>query len=176
MDAALAGPPRDDAFAFAPILSGRLTIVFSAKAFGSGAKDGSSDRSRQTSAPLTRGLDALSGKTFFGVAPSNLLFEKGHSVNVQGFVRNAFTAAGGRIWANATVTAVGDGSVTVERADVGVEMTLPADAVVDMSDLVPNTGLIEGLDGIECVAVGDCAEPWNIAEAISSANLAARKI
>ena len=117
------------------------------------------------------------GKHVSIVTPDPMtLFEKGHSVNVQGFVRNAFTAAGGRIWANASVTAVGEGSVTIMRSDAGVEVTLPADAVVDMSDLVPNTGLIEGLEGIECIAVGDCAEPWNIAEAISNANLAARRI
>lgn len=117
------------------------------------------------------------GKHVSIVTPDPMtLFEKGHSVNVQQFVRNAFTAAGGRIWPNATVTAVGDGTLTFMRADAGVETTIAADAVVDMSDMLPNTGLADGLGGMECIAVGDCAEPWNIAEAISSANLAARKI
>ena len=103
------------------------------------------------------------------------LFEKGHSVNVQGFLRNAFTANGGRIYANSTVSEVGDGTVTFMRSDAGVETTIAADAVVDLSDMLPNTALIDGLD-IDCVAVGDCAEPWNISEAISSGNLAARRI
>ena len=117
------------------------------------------------------------GKHVSIVTPDPMsLFEKGHSVNVQGFVRNAFTANGGRIWANATVTEVGDGTITFNRSDAGVDVTIPADAVVDLSDMLPNTALIDGLDGIECVAVGDCAEPWNISEAISSGNLAARRI
>ena len=55
---------------------------------------------------------------------------------------------------------------------------MKADAVVDLSDMLPNTELVDAITaaGIDCVAVGDCAEPWNIAEAISTANLAARAI
>jgi hypothetical protein len=36
--------------------------------------------------------------------------------------------------------------------------------------------MIEGLDGIEAYAIGDCDTPWNIAEAITAGNLTARKI
>ena len=116
------------------------------------------------------------GKHVSIVTPDPMsLFEKGHSVNVQGFLRNAFTANGGRIYANSTVSEVGDGTITFMRNDAGVETTIAADAVVDLSDMLPNTALIDGL-GIDCVAVGDCAEPWNISEAISSGNLAARRI
>ena len=106
------------------------------------------------------------------------LFEKGHSGNVQQFIRNAFTANGGTIYANATLVEVGDGFVTIKRNDAGVEATMKADAVVDLSDMLPNTELVDAITaaGIDCVAVGDCAEPWNIAEAISTANLAARAI
>ena len=32
------------------------------------------------------------------------------------------------------------------------------------------------VDGIDVRAVGDCADPWNIANAIGTANLAARTI
>ncbi len=119
---------------------------------------------------------AKQGKHVSIVTPDPMsLFEKGHSVNVQGFLRNAFTANGGRIYANSTVSEVGDGTITFMRNDAGVETTIAADAVVDLSDMLPNTALIDGL-GIDCVAVGDCAEPWNISEAISSGNLAARRI
>ena len=47
-----------------------------------------------------------------------------------------------------------------------------------MSDLLPNTGLADALTaaGIACATVGDADDPWNIAEAISTGNLAARAI
>ena len=106
------------------------------------------------------------------------LFEKGHSVNVRGFVRNALTSNGVRIWPGATDVAVGDGVVTFTDTDAGVTREVPADVVVDMSDLVADTSLADALagTGVKAVAVGDCADPWNIAEAILSANLAARAI
>lgn len=119
------------------------------------------------------------GKHVTIVTPDPMeLFEKGHSGNVQQFIRNAFTANGGTIYANATLVEVGDGFVTITRNDAGVEATMKADAVVDLSDMLPNTELVNAITaaGIDCVAVGDCAEPWNIAEAISTANLAARAI
>ena len=119
------------------------------------------------------------GKHVTIVTPDPMeLFEKGHSGNVQQFIRNAFTANGGTIYANATLVEVGDGFVTITRNDAGVEATVKADAVVDLSDMLPNTELVDAITaaGIDCVAVGDCAEPWNIAEAISTANLAARAI
>ena len=43
-------------------------------------------------------------------------------------------------------------------------------------DMLPNTGLLDELDGIEVYAVGDCAKPFNIAEAIGAGNMTARKI
>lgn len=44
------------------------------------------------------------------------LFEKGHSVNVQGFIRNAITSAGVRIWPGATDLELGDGTLTFTDA------------------------------------------------------------
>ena len=58
----------------------------------------------------------------------------------------------------------------------GCDMVIPCDAVIDARDMLPNTGLAEGLEGVEVYCVGDCAKPWNIAEAIASGNLTARKI
>ena len=61
---------------------------------------------------------AKQGKHVSIVTPDPMsLFEKGHSVNVQGFLRNAFTANGGRIYANSTVSEVGDGTITFMRND-----------------------------------------------------------
>ena len=91
------------------------------------------------------------------------------------FVETAINARGARIWPSAEVKEVGDGELRL-MSEAGVEVVVPCDAVVDMRDMLPNTALIDGLSGIQAVAVGDCADPYNIAEAISSANLAARGI
>lgn len=101
-------------------------------------------------------------------------FEKGHSVNVQEFVKPAMFAAGTRLYPNAVVTAVGDGEITF-TSEAGVEMILPCDTVVEALDMVPNTELINGLF-MEAIAVGDCIDPYNIANAIATGNLAGRKI
>lgn len=103
------------------------------------------------------------------------LFEKGHSVNVQGFIRNAITGAGARIWPGATDLELGDGTLTFTDADAGVSRTIDAAVVVDMSDMQPGESLIETA-GVEGVVVGDAADPFNIAEAILAGNLAARAI
>ena len=116
------------------------------------------------------------GKRVTIVTPDPLeLFEKGHSVNVRHFIESAITAAGVRVWPGAQMESVGDGEITF-TSDAGVSMTIPCDALVDMSDPEPNLGLLDELDGIRAIAVGDCADPFNIAEAISSGNLAARSI
>ncbi len=116
------------------------------------------------------------GKNVSIVTPDPLeAFEKGHSVNMRDFVETAITACGVRIWPSAEVSEVGDGKIVV-RSEAGVDVELPCSALVDMRDELPNTELIDGLSGIEAVAVGDCADPFNIAEAIASANLAARAL
>ncbi len=116
------------------------------------------------------------GKDVTIVTPDPLdAFEKGHSVNMRNFVETAINARGTRIWPAAEVKEVGDGELTL-LSEAGVEVVIPCDAVVDMRDMLPNTALIDGLSGIQAIAVGDCADPFNIAEAISSANLAARSL
>lgn len=116
------------------------------------------------------------GKDVTIVTPDPLdVFEKGHSVNMRHFVETAVNARGTRIWPAAEVKEVGDGELTLV-SEAGVDVVVPCDAVVDMRDMQPNTALIDGLSGIEAIAVGDCADPYNIAEAISSANLAARSL
>ena len=52
---------------------------------------------------------------------------------------------------------------------------MKCDTVIDARDMLPNTGLIDGLS-IPAVAVGDCNAPFNIAEAIAAGNIAARRI
>ena len=115
------------------------------------------------------------GKTVNIVSPyAKADFEKGHSVNVQEFVKPAIFAAGLKLYPNATVTKVGEGEI-VFTSEAGVEMKLPCDTVVEALDMVPNTELMDGLS-MDAIAVGDCIDPYNIANAIATGNLAGRQI
>ncbi|MBQ1931506.1 MAG: FAD-dependent oxidoreductase [Lachnospiraceae bacterium] len=100
--------------------------------------------------------------------------EKGHSNWVKTFIKPMLYARGTRVWPNAKITKVGDGEITV-FGETGAETTFACDTIIDASDMLPNTALIEGL-GDKAVAVGDCKLPWNIAEAITAGNLAARAL
>lgn len=94
---------------------------------------------------------------------------------VRTFVTPMITARGTRVWPNASIVSVGDGEITVS-GETGVDMVIKCDTVIEALDMLPNTGLTEGLSGVEVYAVGDCSKPWNIAEAVASANIAARRI
>ena len=101
--------------------------------------------------------------------------DKGQSSWVKTFTLPMLYTRGTRLWPNAEVVAVGDGTVTI-HGETGCDMVIACDTVIDARDMLPNTALAEGLDGIEVYCVGDCAKPWNIAEAIAAGNLTARKI
>ncbi len=101
--------------------------------------------------------------------------DKGQSAWVKTFTVPMLYARGTRLWPNAEVVSVNDGTITI-HGETGVDMEIACDTVIEAMDMVPNKSLIEGLEGIECYAVGDCDKPWNIAEAIAAGNLTARKI
>jgi 2,4-dienoyl-CoA reductase-like NADH-dependent reductase (Old Yellow Enzyme family)/thioredoxin reductase len=101
--------------------------------------------------------------------------DKGQSDHIKGFVIPMLYTLGTRIWPNATVTSVGEGEITI-TCDTGVDMTYPCDTVIEAMDMLPDTTLSGALSGLDVYAVGDCNKPFNIAEAITAGNLAARKI
>lgn len=101
--------------------------------------------------------------------------DKGQSSWVKTFTIPMLYTRGTRLWPNAEIVEVGDGTITI-HGETGADMTIACDTVIEAMDMLPNTSLAEGLDGIEVYCVGDCAKPWNIAEAIASGNLTARKI
>lgn len=119
------------------------------------------------------------GKQVTIVTPDPLaIFEKGHSGNVRDFVESALYSRGTRVWPEAKLTSVGNGEITI-LSETGTEITFDCDTVVEAMDMLPNTGImseIAGTAGIEVYAIGDCNDPWNIAEAIAAGNLTARKI
>lgn len=101
--------------------------------------------------------------------------DSGQSNWVKTFVLPAMYAQGVRVWPSASELQVGDGEVSF-ATEGGVSMTLPCDAVVEALDMLPGAGAFGEVAGAEVVAVGDCVDPWNIEWAITSGNLAARRV
>ena len=115
------------------------------------------------------------GKHVTIVTPEDVAkLDKGQSSWVKKFTLPMLYARGTRVWPNAKIVSVGDGSIVI-HGETGVDMEIACDTVIEAMDMLPNTGLIEGL-GDKAVAVGDCNKPWNIAEAIAAGNIAARNI
>ena len=100
--------------------------------------------------------------------------DKGQSSWVKQFTIPMLYANGMRLWPNAGLKEVKDGTVIID-GETGCDIEIPCDTVIDARDMLQNISLIEGLD-IPAVAVGDCDKPFNIAEAIAAGNLAARAI
>ncbi|MCL2339541.1 MAG: FAD-dependent oxidoreductase [Actinomycetia bacterium] len=122
--------------------------------------------------------DAYIVPGMFGFPPGTdplKVFDKGHSGNMREFLIPALTATGCRIWASAKINSVGEGFVEI-TTESGLTQKIVCDAVVDISDMLPNKDLLNGLTGVESYAIGDCDTPFNIAEAIAAGNLTARKI
>ena len=100
--------------------------------------------------------------------------DKGQSSWVKQFTIPMLYANGTRLWPNASVKEVRDGEIVID-GETGCDIVVKCDTVIDARDMLPNTGLIDGLS-IPAVAIGDCNAPFNIAEAIAAGNIAARRI
>jgi 2,4-dienoyl-CoA reductase-like NADH-dependent reductase (Old Yellow Enzyme family)/thioredoxin reductase len=101
--------------------------------------------------------------------------DKGQSNWVKTFVLPMLYSHGTRVWPKAKITSVGNGEITI-KGETGVDMVVKCDTVIEAMDMLPNTNLLNGITGMETYAIGDCKEPWNMAEAITAGNLVARKI
>lgn len=109
------------------------------------------------------------------VTPSaNEELDMQQSQHAQRFMTTALYALGLKVWPNASIKEVGDGQIVV-ATEVGTEVAVPCDAIVNAADLLPNTALVDRLS-VETHAVGDCAEPFNIARAIQAGNDAGRAV
>jgi pyruvate/2-oxoglutarate dehydrogenase complex dihydrolipoamide dehydrogenase (E3) component len=107
-------------------------------------------------------------------ASPSVMVGDGHSNWVRTFTLPMIKALGTRIFPETKLSSVNDGAVTVTTA-AGIEMVIPCDSVIEAMDMLPNTDILAGL-AIESYAVGDCDNPYNIANAIATGNLIARKI
>ncbi len=100
--------------------------------------------------------------------------DKGQSSWVKKFTIPMLYTNGMRLWPNASVKEVQDGAVVV-AGETGCDVVVACDTLIDCRDMLPNDELIKDLS-IPAYAVGDCNSPFNIAEAIYAANIAARNI
>jgi thioredoxin reductase len=116
------------------------------------------------------------GKHITIVSPDPLAkLAKGHSNWVRTFELPMLYSHGTRVWPNAKIVSVGNGEVTI-LGETGIESVVECDTIIEAMDMLPNTSILDGISGIEAYAIGDCKEPWNIADAIAAGNLTARKI
>jgi len=101
--------------------------------------------------------------------------DKGQSAWVKTFSTPMLYARGSRIWPNAKVAKIGNGTITVS-GELGTDIDFACDTVIEALDYLPDTELSNALSGMKVYSIGDCSDPWNIAEAIKSGNLVARKL
>ncbi len=122
-------------------------------------------------------LVSLGKKVTIAMPDAMADFEKGHSTNVQDFVKTGLNAHGVRIMPSATIKSVDSGAVVI-TAESGIDESVACDTLIDARDMLSNTALATELAeaGYEVVSVGDCNDPYNIAEAVAAANIAARNI
>ena len=97
------------------------------------------------------------------------------SQHAKRMMTTALYAMGVRAWPEASIKAVSDGKVTITTV-TGVDMEVPCDAIVNAADMLPNTELLDGISVKETYAIGDCADPFNIAMAIRGGNDAGRAV
>ena len=56
------------------------------------------------------------------------------------------------------------------------DVRIPCDAIIDAADMLPNDELLSQISVAETYAIGDCANPFNIAMAVRAGNDAGRAI
>ena len=111
------------------------------------------------------------------VTPSSVNeLDKQQSQHAMRFMTSALYALGLQVYTGCEIVEAADGQLTVHSSEAGVDYTLPCDALVNAADMVPNTGLLDEVQVAETYAIGDCAEPFNIALAIRGGNDAGRAL
>ena len=94
----------------------------------------------------------------------------------QRFMTTSLYALGVRPYTHASITSVADGFATVHAGDMDCDVCIPCDAIVDAADMLRNGGLLAVVAVAETYAIGDCANPFNIAMAVRAGNDAGRAI
>ena len=97
------------------------------------------------------------------------------SQHAKRMMTTALYALGVNSWPEASIKEVKDGKAII-TTEVGLDMEIPCDAIVNAADMLPNTSLLDGISVAETYAIGDCAAPFNIAMAIRGGNDAGRAV
>ena len=98
------------------------------------------------------------------------------SQHAQRFMTTSLYALGVRPYTHASITTVADGFATVHSDDMDCDVRIPCDAIIDAADMLPNDELLSQISVAETYAIGDCANPFNIAMAVRAGNDAGRAI
>lgn len=102
--------------------------------------------------------------------------DKEQSAWYQQIIPPHLMAHGVKIWNEATVDGVSNGNLSITTSS-GTIVEIPCDTVIECYDMVENTELFDSLSAdFEKYAVGDCAKPWNIQQAIFTGNITARAL
>lgn len=110
------------------------------------------------------------------VTPSaNKDLDMQQSQHAMRFMTTALYSLGVKVYPGASIKQIGDGQITI-ATEVGTNVTIDCDAVIDGAEMEPNTALLDGISVSETYAIGDCNEPFNIALAIRSGNDVARAL
>ena len=97
------------------------------------------------------------------------------SQHAKRMMTTALYALGVHSWPEASIKEAKDGKAIIS-IEAGVDMEIPCDAIVNAADMLPNTSLLDGISVKETYAIGDCANPFNIALAIRGGNDAGRAV
>jgi thioredoxin reductase len=102
--------------------------------------------------------------------------DKGQSQHAFRFMTSSLYTLGLKAYPESSIKSVGDGVVTITSKIKNVDIDVPADAIINASDLVSNKSLLDGLSVAETYAIGDCGDTYSIALAIQKGNDVGRSI
>ena len=97
------------------------------------------------------------------------------SQHAKRMMTSALYALGVNAWPQASIKEVKDGKAIIVT-ETGTETALPCTSIVNAADMLVNTELLDGISVAETYAIGDCANPYNIALAIRGGNDAGRAV
>lgn len=99
----------------------------------------------------------------------------GQSNWVKSFVVPSLYRLGARVWPNASIARADEGQAAI-LSEGGIEVCVPCTAILDARTMLSTAGGFDTAGVAEVYAVGDCSDPWNIENAITTGNLVGRKL
>ena len=102
-------------------------------------------------------------------------FDMQQSQHAKRMMTTALYALGFNAYPQSSIKSVEGGKATIVM-ETGLERVMDIDAIVDASDMIPNTELVDGISVSEVYTIGDCSSPYNIGLAIRSGNDAGRAV